>query len=430
MKKYIFLIFFGLTLFFLAKSEIISFSTAQTQQTQNTDWFVYLIQNESDWDGDGIPDLRTEITPFNESFLEMNIKVLNPNLNFNFSVCNISGVNWVQIWYNVTNASAKTCQSICKSKCPCGWRYLGNFTPTQQCYNYSFASSIYEANVRLNFNSGYKYIQMRTGNGSEIKEAMTAKYFNQIVQDYRNWEEWIKNKTYQAYLNGEEVYFQDFNINISLEGNKTEVRILVNQTPLVNLNENASLFMLSIVFPKFVCFKYSHLNNVSLACPENYTNYNETFGLLAKEEINQTYQVPEYATTSFSMLNLLVDNKTGNLTYYSLKKNFDENEMIKRIKINPLTAKNYYNNLTTELNFSVDYNLSGNSHCIKFLIPRYSNVTLNVTMPSVITNFTLGNYPEIIVYNYTNSNNLLAKIRVYPCCGIQNMTMQEAEVCS
>ena len=424
MKKYIFLIFFGLTLFLLAKSEIISFSTAQNQQTQNTDWFVYLIQNESDWNGDGIPDLKTEIIPFNESFLEMNIKVLNPNLKFNFSVCNISGVNWVQIWYNVTNASAKTCQSICKSKCPCGWQYLGNFTPTQQCYNYSFASSIYEANVRFNFNSGYKYIQMRTGNGSEIKEAMTSKYFNQIVQDYRNWEDWIKNKTYQAYLNGEEVYFQDLNITIEFNGSSIKLYEYINHTNL----PNASIYYAITPFHKFFCFEYPRYYNYSTTkCPENLTNTTEMVKEFAKKEVELTELMKNETTGMHTyILPILVDNKKGNLLSIEYHQNPTEDELFKTERLNPIKY-NEFNQFEESINYTLNYTYG---RCLKFILPRYSNVTLNITMPSPIVNFTLGNYPEIIVYNYTNSNNLLAKIRVYPCCGIQNMTIQEAEVCS
>ena len=80
------------------------------------------------------------------------------------------------------------------------------------------------------------------------------------------------------------------------------------------------------------------------------------------------------------------------------------------------------------MDFTVDFGYTGTSHCIKFPIPRYANVTLNVTMLSPIANFTLPQ--NFVVYNYTQGNSLLAKIRVYPCCGIKNVPLQGAEVCS
>ena len=200
----------------------------------------------------------------------------------------------------------------------------------------------------------------------------------------------------------------------------------------MSLNENAQLFPLVFVFPRFACFEYPRLGNFnSLRCPENYTNYNESFYRMAKEELVLGKRtVPEHATASTSLLWLEVDNKTGNLTSYSLKENFDENQMYEKVKRKLEKAASDYKNLQTWLNFTLEYNLSGSSHCLIFPLPRYSNITLNVTMPSEIKNFTLGNYPQIIKYNYIQGNSLIAGIRVYPCCGVQNMTIQEVEVCS
>jgi hypothetical protein len=124
-----------------------------------------------------------------------------------------------------------------------------------------------------------------------------------------------------------------------------------------------------------------------------------------------------------------VDGKTGNLTSHDLNTNPSEEECYKRARLR-LDSVFEIEKHEAIREFMIDFGYTGDSHCVEFPLPRYSNITLNVTMPSPIANFTLGNYPEIVIYNYTQGNSLIARIRVYPCCGIKNMTMQKAEVCS
>ncbi len=66
---------------------------------------------------------------------------------------------------------------------------------------------------------------------------------------------------------------------------------------------------------------------------------------------------------------------------------------------------------------------------MKFSIPRYTNISLNVTMLNPVVNYTLGR-PEFIIENYTLDNSLIAKIKPYPCCDIKNISLQTAEICS
>jgi hypothetical protein len=415
-KKYIFLVAFGLTLFLLSRYG--RFSVAQSQQTYNTtEWFVYHLQDEKDYDKDGMPDCNSTFMPINETFLEIEVRATQKGgYKWASALCNISGVKEVGKWeYNpATDTWTYT-----------GFLNYGKLTdyglPSDWCNetnNYGFVifgSGSGDKKYRLNFTEGHKVIQIYTGKGSEIKEAMTSKYILKVY-DYLNW---AKNKIEEAYFNGNEFWAQDLDLNIEMTNNGVNVKVSI-----ASQNENVSKILSYLIFMhNFTCFTYS--NTVKkMYCPENKTNITAIARSFALEELSTGKKVVNF---TYSLPYLLVDGNSGTLDYYSEGILIpSEEEIYQKLR----KSGEGFSSLNQTGFFNVSFTLAGTSHCIEFPIPRYSNVTLNVTMLTTPVNWTLGNYSEIVEYNYTQGNSLLAKIRVYPCCNIQNMTLQEAKVCS
>ena len=106
-----------------------------------------------------------------------------------------------------------------------------------------------------------------------------------------------------------------------------------------------------------------------------------------------------------------------------------EAELFRRGRVNLPTIFNV-KDVDATWEFDVYYpDVSGVSHCIRFPVPRHSNLTINVTMLREIANFTFGR-PEFIEKNYTSGNSVIARLMPYPCCDITNVPLQTAEVCS
>jgi len=408
-KLMIFLLAYSISLFIFSNYQAIVkyVSKAQTQETKES-WFIYLIQNETDWDGDGNPDLKTSITPYNETFLEINVQVQNTNLEFNFTVCNVSGVKWVQVWVNITSAKTPVCIKLCGHRCPCEWTYIGNFTVEEDCYDFSFSQDIQEANVRVNFNQGYKYIQLRTGKGSEIKEAMPSKYF---------YEEKQRHDSLIDYLSKNMVYVNDWNMSILLKNGTA----IVNHTIRIVDKNATKVGNFHFIAWHFSCFNFTPFDDYNTSvCPNDASNISEIFRKFAEKEIKLRERNASY---TYGISFLLIDNKTGNLTFYKRWMVPSEEEMLEEAKKNLPSLLEKEVKRTHYINLIVDFGFEGTSHCVRFPIPIFSNATINITMPSKIANYSLGDL-KFVKYVRVENNSLIAGIFQ------DEGSLQVGEVCS
>lgn len=248
---------------------------------------------------------------------------------------------------------------------------------------------------------------------------------SQVSEIYDNLSNWWKQKKNEAFENGSEFYVYDINLSIVMQSDGS-VRV---SREVLNRMENATaLNRFMIIAQRFGCFDYPKPDSFDTTfCPENETTISEVWYNLAKNELKLPKR--EDIDTWYAIPYLLVDNKTGNLTTYSIESYPSEDRLyrIARLKLPSVFQNEPYRH---KVEFIVDFEYTGTSHCIEFPLPAFSNVTLNVTMLSPVVNYTLGNYPEFVLENYTTGNSLIAKIRPYPCCGIKNVTIQAAKVCS
>jgi len=427
-KKYIFLIVFGLTLFLLSRCE--RFSAAQTVEESNLDsWFVYHLQDEKDYDGDGMPDCNSTFIPINETFLEIRVKATQKGgYKWASVLCNVSGVYEVGKWeYNPATDTWSYTSLLNYGK------LVDYGLPSDWCNetnNYGFiifGSGSGDKRYRLNFTEGHKVIQIYTGKGSEIKEAMTSKYFNQLWDKHNDIASWVDNQTKEAYENGIELYWKDDNLTIIVEGSNVSVEYT---TFYKNKNVSKLIAFRGIAW-KFVCVNYSSIFDPTfpiknlIICPNQ--NLTEIMKTISREEMKSDIRIAkDIAIDSFSLVYLLGNNKTGDLVEYESKSTPSIDFRYNITRINPSNIFSF-SNISITVNFKV--NFAEDIKCIKFPLSTYANLTLNVTMPSPIVSYTLGRFPEIIIENYTIGNSLIAKIRPYPFNGIKNMEEQMGEVC-
>jgi hypothetical protein len=266
-----------------------------------------------------------------------------------------------------------------------------------------------------------------TGKGSEIKEAMTSKYFNQVWRKHDDIGAWVDEQTKEAYEKGKELYWKDDYLTIVVEGKNVSVEYNTSY-----VNENISkLVAFRMVAHRFACFDYAF----DLTFPENFSGVycpnissEEVIRDFAEKELKLEPRIATiYALDTFSLPYLLANNKAGDLVNITHETSPQRELLIKKARENPYNIFTY-----PSVNVSVRFkvNFSESINCIKFPISSYANLTLNITMPSKIINYTLGRFPQIIIENYTIENSLVARIRVYPFNGIKNMEEQMGEVCS
>jgi len=245
----------------------------------------------------------------------------------------------------------------------------------------------------------------------------------ELYEEYNKLVDWWYDRKSQALATGTELYVYDMNMTIEMKSNGVVNTDISSQC----LNENISSMMnyLSIGW-KFGCFEFPKVNGLNtIRCSANRTNIIEIYTDFASEEIKQREKY-QHINYSYTMGYLFVDNKTGNLTNYeyNFSKTEDELFLIGRVKLPSVLGIKNYNEITK---YDTNFSYIGNSHCLIFSLPPYSNVTLNVTMLSPVINFTLPQ--EIVIENYTEGNSLFARMKVYPCCRLTGLHLI-GEVCS
>jgi len=266
------------------------------------------------------------------------------------------------------------------------------------------------------------------------------KWADAIKQNFTENYEIYQNKTIEygaiikdSYENGTQYYLTDTNMTIEMSSNKI-ARVSSKKFKQLDMFKAASLF--TGIASRFDCFSYriSGGNDV-VYCPENQTSDKEITFLRAKEELT----LPERnANYSYTIPYLLVKDQTGVL------ENLDYTFTINNINYNSSSFEDmFYRIGRTKLHsifnfdlegwaFDIDVNFSNvdaSSYCIKFPLPRFANLTVNVTLPIGIKNYTFGRN-EFIIENYTIGTSAIARIKPYPCCDIIGVTLQSAQVCS
>lgn len=424
-KRTIFFITFAISLFFLSYQRGL-IAQGYSEYTTNS-WFVYYIQNETDYNEDGTPDVITTFTPMNDTFLEIYVnRTAGGGYKWVSALCNVTGIENVGKWeYNpATDWWSYTG--------PLNYDKLTNYgLPEDWCNetnNYGFvlfSASGKDIRYRLNFTEGHKVIQIYTGKGSDLKEAWTTKYYHEAKKTYDYWGSWIMNRTQESYESGVELYLHDWNLNIEMMENG-EVKVMYNVT---TANETViNIYSWHKAIHRFICFEYPEAGSVNtVRCPENRTSVQEFAEEFAGAESENLVLDKKQGVYTYSLSYLLIDNQTGNLTFHEFTMNPSEKTCQEEGRKSPNNIFDFKEH-DVNMEYNINFSYTGTSHCIKFPVPRYANLTLNVTMLSPIVNFTLPQ--DYVVYNYIQDNSLIAKIRPYPCCGIKNINLQSAEVCS
>ncbi|MEM5834705.1 MAG: hypothetical protein QXQ69_02560 [Candidatus Aenigmatarchaeota archaeon] len=435
MERKMLIFFFSLLitlLIFSGFKPIVNSSTqAQVHGTYNKNsWFIYQRQNETDLDKDGNPDITTIIIPINESVLEFDIKqtTKEETYEWSFVICNISGVYNIEILeYDVTTkvwnyGGTLKFEKLTDHELPLEW--------CKETDNYGFliqSKTNGDKKYKLIFPEGHKFIQIFTGKEGEVKEAWTTYHYEKESSKDLELSNWVNNLTSKAYYEGKEVYLKDETLNIEVVGNTVKVR-----DSLIYRNENVSKILnFRVIINRFICINYSSildptfpLKNLTV-CPNNFTQKRIE---IVKEELKSDVRTTrDTGIDTFSLPFLIANDKLkGELIYYVYERNPTEEEMYKKMRENPNSIWEF-STLTGKIEFEVKF--PEEVRCIKFPISAYSNLTLNVTMPSLISFFNLGNYPEIITESYLEKNSLIARIRPYPLEGVTGMEEQVGEVC-
>ena len=256
--------------------------------------------------------------------------------------------------------------------------------------------------------------------------------FTESMKIFENYGERFIAMLNDAYVNGTQYYLQDFNMSIEVKsGNNIHVIENVFLTP--SAYELITDMFMSTAW-KFECFQFPTGDSYNtIRCPENQTTVLDIHKSFAEQEI----QLKERNTSvSYSIPYLLLNNETGVLDNYTILLgsngyNFSsvENPMFRRGRVK-LPSLFDIVEPKTNLEFDVNYpTVQGPSYCVIFPIPRYANLTINVTMPYPISNYTFG-ISQFIIENYTIGNSVIARIKPYPCCGVTEVGLQPAEVCS
>lgn len=245
---------------------------------------------------------------------------------------------------------------------------------------------------------------------------------------YKRYEELMKYSPIELFEK-ERKEFHAYDLNFSIEMIPDGI-VRVKEDILIQ-NKNVSDFtIINTVTWMFDCFDFISISDDinTTICPMDKANFSELWWYFATEELKQRER---NTNITFSLPYLLVDNKTGKLTSYKYNMTPSEDNILKKIEENEKNLLSFFDlneSIVSSLEFDVDFAYKETSHCIKFPIPRFSNITVIITMLSPIVNYSL---PLDYITNFSIKNNILvAKVRVYPCCGIENISLQTIKVCS
>jgi PGF-pre-PGF domain-containing protein len=248
--------------------------------------------------------------------------------------------------------------------------------------------------------------------------------FALTLEDYDKRDIQLKQAKNDSYENGAQYYYYNKSLNIVVNSNK---KIYVKNELTTNNNSVIGVSIFTALSPKFDCFTLPNFDSFNTTiCPAN-----RTIGEILHSFVEKEIQLPEREVgVAYAISYLLLNKETGILENYSSSSvSFFEDILFRksRIKLSSLFDIKNYNDITE---ISVSYpTVSEPPYCVRFPISRFSDILINVTMPSAINNYTFGK-EEFIIENYSIGNSVIAHIKPYPCCGITGISLQTAEVCS
>jgi hypothetical protein len=243
----------------------------------------------------------------------------------------------------------------------------------------------------------------------------------EVNKTYQDLVEWWRKITSSAEAEKTELHLQDWNVSIEM---KPDGIVHVN-SHLKSFNNNVSILLsFQIIAWKFGCFGFIKPGEWNtMRCAENKTTIQDIYKEFAEEELKMTTGSAE----NFSyIVPISVNNINGYLISYQFNTTPSEIEIFKkgRVKLPFIFDVKEYEQVQ---DFDFNFSYTGTSNCIDIGLPRFTNTTLNVTMLSSISNYTLPQ--EIVIENYTTGNSLIARIRVWPYNGLSKPLLN-ANICS
>ena len=175
------------TFFLLASIIFILFILQKVGNSISYEWYVDLIQNEADGDGDGVPDIISSVNAINGSFLEIYVNDTRENeeeYKWKAGICNISGFNRIGKWEYNFETEIYTYTPCGTEDCAGSLRYVNLSEPgnlmaawCNETGNMGFmlyGSGSGDKQYLLNFTEGEKTVKIYTGSNSEIMEAKSV----------------------------------------------------------------------------------------------------------------------------------------------------------------------------------------------------------------------------------------------------------------
>ena len=424
-KKLLFFSSLSISLFLLVLSSKIILAPADIENKES--WFVYSLQNEMDSDNDETADIITNIIPHNDTHIEILVDQTTKSQDYEWhiAICNITPIESIGLWrYDelegwVYNETLKPLYKDLSSL-----DYSSNWCNETSGYGFDVLDSAVKGSLRLmlNFSEDHKTIQLYTGTRPEIKELSTSREYFELQEELNNFFSHMEELSYYSYINGEELHIQDINLSIDYDGKIANVIINVDQTNFKNYPSGSSYYAFVPLY-RFNCFEYPKINGFdTIICP-NQTWVDQAFQFAKQEMSDKMFN--ENISHSYTFY-LKFDDTLGVIESMSQIISIAENDLYENVRAGKID--DYL--LDKELREDLYYTISGVGNCIKFPLNRHTKLTINVTMPSTIKSYNFGSYSEIVEEYNIEDNKLNLKIISYPCCKIQNMSLQWVEICT
>lgn len=260
----------------------------------------------------------------------------------------------------------------------------------------------------------------------------TKQEYSVLLREFEEWLDFIKNKIDYSVSTGTQYNFSDIYFDIKLLPNGTVIMDeKFDDNARKNLG-NSSVFHAVSALPKITCFEYFRtpsFNYSSVICPnESLDDAIERFAKYEFENVtDEEWQDMLYA----HIIPIRMDGQKGELVRYNVNSVLDWNAMKSVLRVNPNKMSSFMEKQDQIGSIYTVADFEFSTDCMKFLLPRFADLTLNVTMPTAIASYSLGDYPEIVLESHyeNDGKTLIAEIMSYPCCGISDMPIQWAEVC-
>jgi len=140
------------------------------------EWYIELIQNESDYNGDDIPDIISTFTIHNNTFLEIYVndtREIEEEYKWKSVICNISGFDKIEKWEYNPDTEIWTSTGLLNYQ-DLQFSHPGWCSDTGQYGFLLYGSGSGDKQYMLNFTEGEKTLKIYTGSSSEIIKAKST----------------------------------------------------------------------------------------------------------------------------------------------------------------------------------------------------------------------------------------------------------------